>query len=73
MNPFLEDVDSFAIPIADEPLVQKDTLGSPIGRQSFVSSTVKGVIDNIAGTMVKCRKLENPQDEMLLLRKSFTG
>jgi hypothetical protein len=25
MNPFLEDVDSFAIPIADEPLVQKDT------------------------------------------------
>ena len=43
-------------------------LGSPIGSQSFVSSTVKCVIDNIAGTMVKCRKLENPQEELLLLR-----
>jgi hypothetical protein len=46
-------------------------LGAPVGNQSYFSNAVREIVIK-AALMSKVKKLDNPQEELLLLR-SCTG
>jgi hypothetical protein len=47
-------------------------LGAPVGNRSYVSNAVREIVTKAAALMSKVKKLDNPQEELLLLR-SCTG